>query len=56
MIPNHGGDQKHLLFYINTLLLDFTATIIQELEKMVTLLSVQSSTPPTTHWFYSKQT
>lgn len=33
MIPN--GDQKRLLFYLNTLLLDFMATILKELETLV---------------------
>jgi hypothetical protein len=40
MIPN--GDQKRLLFYLNTLLLDFMATILKELETLV-LISLSLS-------------
>ncbi|GAM26879.1 hypothetical protein SAMD00019534_100540 [Acytostelium subglobosum LB1] len=34
MIPN-AGDQKHLLFYLNTLLFDFSLTLLRHFEKMV---------------------
>ncbi len=34
MIPN-TADKKHLLFYLNTLLLDFAASLLNELENMV---------------------
>lgn len=40
MIPN--GDQKRLLFYLNTLLLDFMATILRELETLVRFFTYRS--------------
>ena len=35
MIPNTAGNEKHLLFYLNTLLNDFAASLVHELENMV---------------------
>ncbi len=33
MIPN--GDRKHLLFYLSTLIIDFTQQLLKQLERMV---------------------